>query len=419
MQRGIAQFALLILIGVSAVSAGLSKNGSSRILPFEVDLSNEVPRMLDLIDNTRLPEKPEYPGVGNSYGIDLDVLKSLQKEWLYEYSWQKDQSYINSFHHFTTTIEGQKIHFIHEKSSHPNAIPLILFHGWPGSFLEFLPVITNLTQGAIAPDKDPVTFNIIIPSLPGFAFSSAPPANWTADDTARIMNTLMVDVLGYSKYAVHGTDWGSAVAWSLYDRFSIHVRASHFAFLPFMPMRSANLAALNITLDALETFEVARNEEWSTTGNGYFLEQSTEPNTIGLALYDNPVGQLAWIGSKIILWSDPRQGIPPSVVTHTEILRSVSLYYLTNSFISAAFMYAQNSVGFKTNYVKANTDAPMLFSAFKYNIAFWPEAIVAQVGNLVRFKNHDSGGHFPGLDNPPALVKDLREIGNWWNGTQI
>lgn len=394
-----SRFILLSLLGLSAVSAAPVKNASFQVRPFKVDLSNEVPRMLDLIKNTRLPETPEWPGIGNSYGMDLDVLKSLQNEWLHGYSWQNDQSYINryavqimydirpdqthSFHHFTTTIEKQTVHFIHEKSPHPNAIPLILFHGWPGSFLEFLPIVTNLTQSAQLPDGTLVSFDVIIPSLPGFAFSSAPPANWTADDTARIMNTLMVEVLGYDLYAIHGTDWGSAVAWSLYDRFSSHVRASHFAFLPFAP----NLADTNITLDALETFEAARAQEWSATGNGYFIEQITEPNTIGLALYDNPVGQLAWVGSKFIIWSDPRQGTPPSVITHNEILRSISLYYLTKSFISAAFMYAQNSAGFKTEYVKAKTDAPMLMSAFKYNVGFWPPEVAAKVGNLVEYKS--------------------------------
>jgi pimeloyl-ACP methyl ester carboxylesterase len=248
-------------------------------------------------------------------------------------------------------------------------------------------LVTNLTQDATLPDGTTVSFDVIIPSLPGFAFSSAPPANWTVSDTARIVNTLVVDVLGYDKYAVHGTDWGSAVAYSAYDSFSSHVRASHFAFLPFAAQDAAGLAALNITLDALETFEEARLEEWSTKGFAYFQQLSTEPNTIGLALYDNPVGQLAWVGAKFIIWSDPRRGTAPSTLTDNEILRSISLYYLTRSFISSGFIYAQNAGGFNPNYTKANTDAPMLYSAFKYNIGFWPPALVAKVGNLVSYKS--------------------------------
>jgi pimeloyl-ACP methyl ester carboxylesterase len=237
------------------------------------------------------------------------------------------------------------------------------------------------------PDGTTVSFDVIIPSLPGFAFSQAPPANWTVDDTARVMNSLMVDVLGYEKYAVHGTDWGSAVAYSLYDRFSAHVKASHFVFLPFYPKDTAGLAEVNITLDNLETFKESRFTTWETTGQGYFQELSTEPNTIGLSLFDNPVGQLAFIGQKFLIWSDPRQGTPPSMVTHNEILRTVSLYYLTETIVSSGFIYAQNPNGFKANYTRAQTDAPLLFSTFKYNIGFWPPALVAKVGNLVSYKS--------------------------------
>jgi hypothetical protein len=254
-------------------------------------------------------------------------------------------------------------------------------------------------------DGRTVSFDVIVPSLPGFAFSSAPPVNWTIDDTGRVFNTLMVDVMGYKTYAVHGTDWGSGAAYSMYDQFSTHVRASHFAFLPFFPLDVDQLAARNISLSPLEQFEEGGLTTWVTKGQAYFQELSTEPNTIGLALYDNPVGQLAFIGHKIIICklasringvfhmltgcigSDPRQGNPPSVVTHNEILRTTSLYYLTHSFVSAGFVYAQNLNGFKTKYTKARTDAPLLFSAFKYNVAFWPPALVATVGNLVSYKS--------------------------------
>jgi len=293
---------------------------------------------------------------------------------------------------------------------------LLLNHGWPGSFLEFVPLIKPLTLKNKTSTGKPVSFHVIVPSLPGYAFSTQPPANWTAGDTARVFHTLMTDVLGYKTFATHGTDWGSAISYPLYDQFNTSVRAAHFAFIPFFPLTPAQLAAENITLSPLETFEANHGAEWGVSGNGYFIEQSTKPNTIGLALYDNPVGQLAWIGEKIIEWSDPRAGTPPSVIDHTEILRTVSLYYLTRSFVSSVFMYAQNQNGFKTTYTKAHTDAPLLFSAFKYNVGFWPPAKVAQVGNLVEYRNHEFGGHFPGLDNPDALLEDLREIGTYWSG---
>ncbi len=180
------------------------------------------------------------------------------------------------YSHFTTVIEGLTIHFIHQKSGDPNAIPLLLNHGWPGSFLEFLPIIDPLTQKTNSSATKSVSFDVVIPSLPGFAFSSAPPANWTVDDTARVFNTLMTDVLGYQTFAVHGTDFGVGPAYSLYDNFNTSARAAHFTFLPFFPLTPDELAAKNITLTGLEQAEEHNFVTWTTVGNAYFLEQTTK-----------------------------------------------------------------------------------------------------------------------------------------------
>ncbi|KAL6835728.1 Alpha/Beta hydrolase protein [Trichoderma sp. SZMC 28015] len=403
---------LLSYLFVASASASVLSSGRYRLKPYTLNLENEVPRMLQLISNTHLPEAPEYPGLSSDAGIPLSTLKSLRTQWLTQFDWKKEQANINKYPQFTAEIEGLTVHFVHKKSTARNAIPLILFHGWPGSFLEFLPLIDNLTKEGKTSNGKSVSFDVIVPNLPGFGLSSAPPGNWTNQDTARIFNTLMTDVLGYKKYATHGTDWGCATAYNLYDSYNSTVRATHLASLPFVPLTPDQLAAEGIKLDALETFEEESFVEWSTNGYAYFQQETTKPNTIGLALYDNPVGQLAYMGEKFLNWSDPRAGTGPSVLTHNEILTSVSLYYLTKSFISSGFIYYQNR--FATNYTKAKTDAPLLFSSFKYNILFWPPALVRQTGNLVVYKNHDFGGHFPALDNPPAMVSDLREIGSYW-----
>jgi len=195
----------------------------------------------------------------------------------------------------------------------------------------------------------------------------------------------MTKVLGYSTYAIHGTDWGSVVAYSMYSSYNDTVRASHFTFLPFVPPTPQEIADANVTLTPLEQFGASRVLEWDTKGNAYLQEQSTRPNTIGLALFDNPVGQLVWIADPYVLWSDPQFGVYPSTLTNNTILTEVSLYYLTQTIISSAFIYAQNANGFMTTYTKADTDAPLLYSFFKYNVAFYPREWVAQVGNLVRY----------------------------------
>jgi pimeloyl-ACP methyl ester carboxylesterase len=152
----------------------------------------------------------------------------------------------------------------------------LLNHGWPGSFLEFVPLIKPLTLKATTSTGKPVSFHAIVPSLPGYGFSTQPPENWTADDTARVYHTLMTDVLGYRTFATHGTDLGAPVSYTLYDRFNASTRAAHFAFIPFYPLNADQLAVENIALSPLEQFELGRGREWEAIGNGYYIEHSTK-----------------------------------------------------------------------------------------------------------------------------------------------
>jgi pimeloyl-ACP methyl ester carboxylesterase len=255
-----------------------------------------------------------------------------------------------------------------------------LNHGWPGSFLEFVPLIEPLVHPA---DKFQRAFDVIIPSLPGFAFSQAPPANWTVNDTARIFNTLMTSVLGYKTYAVHGTDWGAGVAYLMYEKFNTTARAAHLNFLPFRP--DPNFVPKNTTLSPEEKWMQDHSSAWTAKESAYYMLQTTKPNTIGLALQDSPVGQLAWIGEKMMDWSDPAQGTGPSVLNSNEILRTVSLYYLSRSFTSSVYTYAQNAAEYRNTYIKAPTDAPLLFTNFKWNNGFWSKEVVEQVSNLVQY----------------------------------
>ncbi|KAK9318857.1 Alpha/Beta hydrolase protein [Lipomyces orientalis] len=409
-----------LILSLCFLSEAASRVTSS-VKPLKINLSERVPHMLDLVHRTHLPPA-ELSAAKSSYnttlssGLPLSTLKSLRKEWITSFKWELEQESINQYHHFTTKVEGQDIHFIQEPSQDPNAVPIILLHGWPGSFLEMLPLIDLLTlKEPAVKESHPTSFNVVLPSLPGFGLSTPAPDGWTTSDTARILNTLMTKVLGYQTYAVHGTDWGCAVAYELYGQFNTTVRAAHLNFLPFVPPNLEQLAALNITLSGAEVDEEKRSLDWQGAGSGYFAEQTTKPNTIGLALYDNPIGQLTWIAEKFILWSDPRRGSGPSVLTDNEILRVVSLYYLTHSFVSSVYIYAQNPGGFATKYTKAKTDAPLLYTSFNYNVGFWPKALVEEVGNLVYYKFQEFGGHFPALDNPPALAADISMIGKYWH----
>ncbi|KAK0756232.1 hypothetical protein N5P37_011147 [Trichoderma harzianum] len=400
----------------------LGEAARPKISCFKIDLSHRVPHMVDMIKRTELPSSELEIAINSrndstNTGISLSKLGSLRSQWLHDFDWEKEQLELNQLKHFTTTIDGQTIHFIHEVSQARNSIPIILLHGWPGSFLEMLPVINNLTlknySHMASPDE--VSFDVVIPSLPGFGFSSPTPKNWTIDDTARVFNTLMQEVLGYDTYAVHGSYWGAFIGWSLYNSYPKSVRATHMALFPELPLQPEQLEADNITLSKEDTFSEQLWVDNSVGGSAYAVQQRTKPNTIGLALYDNPVGQLAWISEKYISWSNPRRGTGPSVLNDHEILRVVSLYYLTQSFTSAAYIYNQNPSSFAVPLSKAKTDAPFLFSNFKYDTFFIPEQIIRPLTNPLYYRSWDFGGHFGGLDNPPALVQGLREIKKYWH----
>ncbi|KAF4237745.1 hypothetical protein CNMCM6805_006802 [Aspergillus fumigatiaffinis] len=220
------------------------------------------------IQSTRLPERFPYSGVDSSFRIDLDVLKALRREWVTDFNWKTEQDSMNH------------IHFVYEKSPAPDAIPLLLVHGWPGSVLECAPIIDQLAKEATTSTGKTASFDVIIPSLPGFAFSSPPPPSWAITDTARILNTLMVDVLGYETYAIHGTDWGSAVSYTMYDKFNATLGAAHSVFLPFYPPTPRELTAGNITLSEAEQVEEQNAMNSANTSDGYFIEQSTKVRKI-------------------------------------------------------------------------------------------------------------------------------------------
>ncbi|KZW03697.1 alpha/beta-hydrolase [Exidia glandulosa HHB12029] len=393
-----------------AVVTGACLAQAYTVKPFKVSLSAEVPWLKTQLAKSRLPTKP-IPGADNDdWGVSLSTLQTLRKEWL-AFDWSAEEKRLNSYRHYTTVINNSTVHFVHEKSSHPDAIPILITHGWPGSFDEYLPVVRPLLESATATLSNgatkKVSFDVVLPSIPGFVFSGAPSSakGWDMEQTAGYWNTLMVDVLGYKHgYAVAGSDWGGGIAWHTYDLYPT-VRAAYLNFFPTRPTTPEQVIADNQTLTPFEQYGVERTANWTATGNGYFVEQGTKPNTIGLALFDNPVGQLAWISEKFLQWTDPTGDM-----THRDVLTGVSLYYLTRSIHSSVFQYAYNPAGFAPNVRKANNPAPMGYGNFKWDVGNWPRYVAAQLGNLVFYRQHEKGGHFPGLDNPGDYVQDVRDF---------
>ncbi|KIJ55643.1 hypothetical protein M422DRAFT_151860 [Sphaerobolus stellatus SS14] len=404
-------FFSLVLVVASPVTSACA----SLVKPFRVDLTSGIPRMKQLIRRTHIPQSlppiahvTPSPPFSNP-GMDAEWLNELRKTWLETFDWKAEQDYINSFNHFQTRIESLDIHFVYARSKVANSsdvIPLLLTHGWPGSFLEYLPVVESLTSATTVNGRT-VSFDVIIPSIPGFAFSSPPPAVWTVNDTARIWNSLMIDILGYETgYSVSGSDWGALINWCLLNEYP-EVKAAHFNFLAIVPPSKEYYG-----IQQLNKFELSGLELGSLffqRGTAYFNMHQTKPWTLGLALADSPMGQLTWIAEKYRDWSDP------SFVNVTYILSTASLYFLTGSFPTTLYVYAQNFPGFAPSDVKAVTSKPFGYATYQWEGVRHPKVFLEGLGNLTYYKEHIEGGHFPFVELPEVYAQDIIEMmANWY-----
>ncbi|CAE6407356.1 unnamed protein product [Rhizoctonia solani] len=402
---------LLSLLALPSIILGYD------VKPFKFNLSSRLPHLQELVKLTKLPETSVLGNAGA--GTDLTWLKDRQKDWINGYDWNEEQAAMNKFNHSTVDIGNMTVHFIHQRSSDPNAIPLLLSHGWPGSFYEFNQVIGPLSNPE---GKSNTSFHVVVPSLPGFGFTSPAPPGWTLNDTADVFNTLLTDVLGYQSYTAAGGDWGCLVTWALHNNHADHVKAVLYTgLIPQMAPTYDDLKADPRFADKVDSLSEEQKQRlrdniiFITDGFGYFIEQSTQPATIGLALYDNPVGQLSWL-SQLYLLGDPLQGTPPSTLNNNTILTSVSLYYLARTFETSVNTYYQNPGEFWYSMRHAANRVPMGFAEYLYEYVYYPEFYLGEVGNLVFHSVHDRGGHFSALDNPPAYIDDIRTMmGRWYS----
>ncbi|ETI29551.1 hypothetical protein G647_02004 [Cladophialophora carrionii CBS 160.54] len=383
------------------------------ISPFKIDIpEHEVDRLKRKLQDTRLPNRPIVPEAGSDYGPSIDWFQRLYKTWLHEFDWFSVQTHLNRHDHFIADIDDEtfslRIHFTHTRSSRDDAIPLILIHGWPGSFHEFDRVVD-----AFANPEDPQhqAFHVVIPSLPGFCWSSPPPRRgWTMKDTARVFNKLM-NQLGYNTYVVQAGDWGSFVARELGANFK-ECKAVHFNFCP------VELDEGITDLTPREKVIKQRQQDWLDNHLGYAVVMRTRPHTIGVALTDNPVGILAWVGEKYIEAVHPSKLDPPDPAWDRAILTTCSLYYFTDCIMTSSLPYFEgikhadfgNFFLKKENYVSV----PMGYTSFLYDTRPGTERSVKQTGNMVFYNECDDGGHFAALERPDVILRDCREFFGQW-----
>jgi epoxide hydrolase len=376
------------------------------IRPFRIDIPQaDLDDLRDRLARTRWPD--ELPGVGWTRGVPLGYLKELAGYWADGYDWPKQEARLNQFPQFTTTIDGQNIHFLHVRSPEPDALPLILTHGWPGSIVEFLNVIGPLTDPRAHRGDPADAFHLVIPSLPGYGLSGPThQIGWTTDRVATAWAELMAR-LGYQRYGAQGGDWGAFVAPQLGridpdHLVGVHLNAATFGFIPFGPVDPDELASFT---DA----ERARLERLNTStagpGNGYFEVQATRPQTLAYALTDSPVGQLAWIVERFKEWTWAAE-VPEDAVDRDQLLTNVMLYWLTGTARSSAELYYENTHAGFSGQQPGTTPTGVAVFAGDYAIRRYAE----RTNHIVHWTEFDRGGHFAAMEAPDLLVGDVRSF---------
>src|SRR5215472_18962704 len=283
------------------------------------------------------------PGTGWGRGVPVGYLRELAEYWRDGFDWRAQEARLNSYPQYTTRIDGQKIHFLHVRSPEPDAAPLLLLHGWPGSVMEFLHVIGPLSDPRAHGDGSAPAFDLVIPSLPGIGFSGpVTEPGWTSRRIAGALAELM-GRLGYERYGAQGGDYGAFVAPDLgrvdaEHLIGIHVNAATMGFIPFGDIPEEDRASFS----ALDNERAQRLQKFLSDGNGYFQIQATRPQTLSYALTDSPVGQLAWIAEKFNAWTYPGTELPQQAIDRDHILTDVMLYWLTGTAGSSARMYYEN-----------------------------------------------------------------------------
>ena len=371
---------------------------SEEIEPFEVRVDDEVlDDLRDRLNRTRFPD--EIEGTGWEYGIPTGYLRELVEHWRDVYDWRAQEARLDELDHFRTRIDGQSIHFVHARSVHAEAMPLLLTHGWPGSIVEFLDVIPRLTDPEAHGGEAADAFHVVAPSLPGYGFSE--PTRTPGWDPWRIARAFieLMGRLGYARYGAQGGDWGSQVATRIGALDTDHCAAIH------LNMAFAEPPKEPVELSEQDQADLAAMQRFVREETGYALEHSTKPQTVGVGLNDSPAGLLAWIVEKLRTWSDC-DGDPERVFTRDQMITNVMTYWVTGTITSSARLYweLQHSprrtverVGVPTGiarYPKEVIQFPRPWVEQRYNVTYWAEM--------------PRGGHFAAMEQPDLFVDDVR-----------
>ena len=396
-------------VALNVLAAGALKAAEGEVIrPFRVNIPDE--QLVDLrrrIAATRWPDRETVND--RSQGIQLAKLQELVRYWGTSYDWRKAEAKLNALPQFVSTIDGLDIHFINVRSRHPNAMPLIMTHGWPGSLFELLKVIAPLTDPAAHGGSAEDAFDLVLPSMPGFGFSGKPTATgWGPDRIARAWAELM-NRLGYARYVAQGGDWGSPVSSAMARQAPAGLLGIHINLPATVPSDVAAVLAgggpapaglsekERAAFDSLDTFYKMRR--------AYAVMMGTRPQVIGQALTDSPAGLAAFM-------YDYNDGEPERLLTKDDFLDNVTLYWLTNSATSSARLYWETSgqsVLLAAAQKTSEISLPVAITVFPEEVYRAPETWARRAyRNLIYFNEVDKGGHFAAWEQPELFAAELR-----------
>ena len=373
------------------------------IEPFEINIPEGI--LSDIrsrLAKTRWPD--QIPDTGWTYGTNIAYIKTLCDYWQNHYDWRKHEKALNRFPQFKTPIDDHIIHFIHKKSKHKEAIPLLISHGWPGSVVEFIKIIDPLTDPISHGGKAGDAFHVICPSLPGYGFSEF--TKKTGVDThamADIFVKLMAK-LGYDNYIAQGGDWGALITSNLGVLDAEHVMGIHLN----MPLGLSGKGDEEENLTEQEKADLADLAYFNTEETGYQKIQGTKPQTLGVGLNDSPAGLAAWITEKFYTWTDCGGDIE-SVITRDELLTNIMVYWVTQTITSSMRLYCETTKHPQLKFMEKKVKVPTGVARFPKEIMKFPRKWVERVyTNLIHWTEFNKGGHFAAMERPDKLVDEIR-----------
>jgi epoxide hydrolase len=371
---------------------------SEAVEPYRIAASDAA--LEDLRRRLRATRWPERETVDDwSQGIPLAYVEDVCGYWAEKYDWRAREERLNRFPQFRTRLDGLAVHFVHVRSRHADALPLVVTHGWPGSIVEFQKVIEPLTDPTAHGGEARDAFHVVCPSLPGYGFSEKPArAGWNVQRIASAWSALMAR-LGYGRYAAQGGDWGAMVTSAIGVQDEAHCAGIHLN-MPLAPPDPATLGELTereqAALAALQHYE-----QWDS---GYSKQQSTRPQTLGYGLVDSPAGQAAWILEKFWAWTDC-DGHPENALSRDELLDNVMLYWLPGTGASSARLYWESFRKPSFDEVRVPTGCSIFPKEILRTSRRWAEK---RFRNIVHWNELERGGHFAAFEQPATFVRELR-----------